>query len=167
MKKIISLILIFGFLMSCSLPAAAASEENRKDVSAQYEEGAQSPEVYSVDVQWGAMLFSYKAEGMLEWDAETNTYVERTGEEWIPDGNDVTVINHSNREVKVTFAYCSVDAYGAVTGSFDHGEQTVPSAVGTAVANAPFAKAYLTLTGKLPETGNRTTRIGTITVTIA
>ena len=73
------------------------------DVQAKYVDGVESPDVYSIDVTWGSMQFTYSTSGTREWDPSTHKYKDDVTSGWTASGNTVTVTNHSNRAVKVTF----------------------------------------------------------------
>lgn len=120
----------------------------------------QDADKISVDVEWGAMEFTYTQE---EWNPNTHKY-EKEG--WEPDdvekGNKITVTNHSNIAVNVSYRYDQTDT--TVAGSFADGEG---SAVITPieVSKGNFKDVYLYLTGK-PEKDMQKEKLGTVTVTI-
>lgn len=167
MKKLFAGILALALMMGMgTLPAMAESAglgDKTIDVKAQYNDEITSPKVYSLDITWGAMEFTYNKAGSNVWNPNTHEYEMKTTDSWTAAGNSVTVTNHSNDVVGAFFSYASDPAYSGVTGRFDEDFIELQSAVDTTVANAPSGTAALTLSGSLPE-GTTLTRVGTITV---
>ena len=73
MKKLFVMLLTLTIL---AVPVTAyggedtiGKNENRSiDVQAKYANGTDTPDVYSVNVVWGAMQFTYSAAGTRVWD---------------------------------------------------------------------------------------------------
>lgn len=172
MKKIISLILAMVMVLSLSVTVFAAELDNDTkqeeiDVSAKYVDGVSGGTVYSVDLNWGAMEFTYTVSGSSVWNPDTHTYDTTTSDTWTASGNEITITNHSNAAIKATFAFSALDAYKDVTGSFSAAELNLPSAEGKATDAAELtATTALTLAGELPSTATTMTKIGAITVVI-
>ena len=142
------------------------------DVKATYRadsSGGAGGKVYSVDITWGDMAFTYTAEAGI-WDPANHTYTGAEGGAWTVDnkdgGNTITVTNHSNTDVTAAFSYAPAEGFTGISGSFDKDSLGLKSAVGTEVANAPTGTAALTLTGALGSDTTANTTIGTITVTL-
>ena len=174
MKKLITIMLAVVLVLSVSVTAYAATIETEngsesKDVMAKYVENINTVHVCSVDVEWGAMEFTYTASATKTWNPDTHQYVvsdEKAA--WSASGNTVTVTNHSDTDVDVTFAFDALDAFDAITGSFDKtGAQTLTSAVNVAYEEAANVTATLTLSGKLADTTKTLTKIGIVTVTLS
>ena len=131
--------------------------------------GGAGGKVYSVDITWGDMAFTYTAEAGI-WDPANHTYTGAEGGAWTVDnkdgGNTITVTNHSNTDVTAAFSYAPAEGFTGISGSFDKDSLGLKSAVGTEVANAPTGTAALTLTGALGSDTTANTTIGTITVTL-
>lgn len=125
--------------------------------------------VYSVDVVWGSMAFTYTGASTGTWNPATHTYYDATEAGWscVDGANKVTVTNHSNTAVTSAFTYSQGEGYNSVTGAFNNSSLTIPTAVGTEFANAPSASAMLSLTGALASTVTTATTIGSVTVTIS
>lgn len=68
--------------------------------------------------------------------------------------------------MKATLTYAAATGYAGISGSFDKGELSLATAVGTTVDNAPTATTTLSLSGALDSTTADGTKIGTITVTL-
>ena len=142
--------------------------ENRSiDVQAKYTNATETPDVYSVDITWGAMQFTYSASGTREWDPATHKYDDNTSASWTADGNDVTVINHSNRAVNVGFAYAAVADYSGVTGEFSVASDTLDAGTLGDVGGADRVSTRLTLSGILASTVTEFTKVGSITVSLS
>lgn len=142
---------------------------------------------YSVDVIWGSLKFTYSATSTaattLVWDPATHTYTDgaensTTPFTWTYDtgANEVTVKNHSNAAVNVTFAFTATENAGSVTASLKEtnaaegtavtGARQLASAVNTTVDNAPSFTGYVFLDGALNSTANET-KLFDMTVTLS
>ena len=124
--------------------------------------------VYSVDIAWGDMEFTYTAAAGV-WDPVTHTITGADGGTWSATntgGNQIKVTNHSNTAVTATFSYAAASGYEDISGRFDKTSLNLATAVGTEVSNAPNGSAELTLSGPLASSTPASTTIGTITVTL-
>lgn len=124
--------------------------------------------VYSVDIAWGDMEFTYTAAAGV-WDPATHTITGADGGTWSATntgGNQIKVTNHSNTAVTATFSYAAASGYEGISGSFDKTSLNLATAVGTEVSNAPKDSAALSLSGALDSATAASTKIGTITVTL-
>ena len=172
MKKILSLILALAMVMSLSVTAFAAETTNDGknntsiDVNAMYSDGIATADTISVNVEWGAMSFTYSVSGTKTWDATKHEYTTNSTQAWAATGNTVTVTNHSNVAVKAELDFAALDAYNTVTGSFDQSELLLDSGDGLTYDNADKETATLTLDGTLDSGVTTSTKVGTITVKI-
>ena len=174
MKQIFTLALTFLLIFSLVTVTAFAADttinaENgtaTKAVTASYHSGAGGGTVYSVDITWGSMAFTYSEGSSPTWNPATHTYSSGGTGGWSHNGNKITVTNHSNAQVTANLDYASETGFTGITGSFDNANMTIDTAVGTEVSAAPTKTAALTLTGALDSTVSDSTQIGTITVTI-
>ena len=147
---------------------------NSHDVYVTYQEGESSPTIYSVDIVWESMEFTYTSASEGTWDPSTHAFTDNESASWSFANNKITVTNHSNAEVKATFSYTSTTNYSAVKGVFvDVYKKPIPSAtltlnsaVGSAREAAPSGDAFLSLSGELPSSLDTRTVCGTVTVTI-
>lgn len=169
MRKILAFVLTVALLLAVSMSVVAAEEsDNSRDVMATYRADESTGTVYSVEVFWGSMEFTYTSPAQGTWNPDTHTYDDaQTVGSWTcaADANKVTVVNHSNTQIKAIMTYTSEENFGGITGSFDQKELVLASAEGTAVEAAPTAAAYLTLAGAMEKSTQRLT-IGRITVTL-
>ena len=170
MKKLFTLLLAVMMIATMSVTAFAAEDsyENKGtgdyeiDISAGYQAGTASDEIISVDIVWGAMEFTYHDAVQGQWNPETHAFDGGEAAHWDAKGNTITVTNHSNSPVKASFKYTASNT--AVTGSFNHDVIELPTAVNTAVENAPSGATTLTLAGTLTDATKG--EVGTVTVTI-
>lgn len=177
MKKKTALVLTLAMVFSLAPLSAyadtigTAGGTASHDVTATYRadsSGGAGGKVYSVDITWGDMAFTYTAEAGI-WDPKTHTTTSSTGGVWTvnnTDGDKITVTNHSNTDVTATFSYAADTGFEGITGTFDNASLNLESAVGTAVEAAPKATTSLSLNGALGSTTTDNTKIGTITVTL-
>mgnify|MGYP004627542913 CR=1 FL=1 len=176
MKQIFTLALTFLLVFTLVTVTAFAADtttingESRtatKEVTASYRSGAGGGTVYSVDITWGSMAFTYSAGSGRTWNPATHTYSSGGAGGWSNSGNTVTVTNHSNAQVTAKLDYASETGFTGISGSFGNkSTMTLKTAEGTQFANAPTDTAALTLSGALASTVSDSTQIGTITVTI-
>ena len=177
MKKLFALILAVMMIATLSvtafaaeLPAESVNGDKSKDVTAKYVAGTEATAVYMVDIEWGAMEFTYTAASEGTWDPESHTYDGVSEAKWsYADGaNKVTVTNHSNAKVSVAIA--NSDVTDGITFTWDKETFELASAdngLGENGAGKPVSdSAALTVSGTLAETENAV-KIGTITVTIS
>ena len=173
MKKMLSLILALALVMSLSVTAFADETNNGTgdtsiDVNAVYSDGVATSDVISVNVEWGAMSFTYSVNGTKTWDASTHQYITDSEAEWTASGNTVTLTNHSNVAIKAELKFTPETAYNTVSGSFDNASLSLPSAVDKATDDETLVgTAKLTLAGTLDSSVTTSTKVGTITVAIS
>lgn len=177
MKKKTALVLTLAMVFSLAPLSAYADTIDRvggtasHDVTATYVDGSSGGAggtVYSVDIAWGDMAFTYTAAAGT-WDPANHTYTGAEGGVWKVDkegGNTITVTNHSNTDVTAAFNYAPAEGFTGISGSFDNALLNLPTAVGTAVEAAPKGTASLSLDGALDSAATTSTKIGTITVTL-
>lgn len=177
MKKKTALVLTLAMVFSLAPLSAyadtigTAGGTASHDVTATYRadsSGGAGGKVYSVDITWGDMAFTYTAEAGI-WDPTTHKTTDAEGGVWTVDregGNTITVTNHSNTGVTAAFSYAAASGFGDISGTFDNASLNLASAVGTAVDEAPNGTAALSLSGALGSSTADNTKIGTITVTL-
>ena len=177
MKKKTALVLTLAMVFSLAPLSAyadtitAVGGTASHDVTATYRadsSGGAGGTVYSVDITWGDMAFTYTAEAGI-WDPATHKTTGAEGGVWKVDkegGNTITVTNHSNTDVTAAFSYAAASGFEGISGSFDKESLALKTAVGTEVANAPSGTAALTLDGAVGSDTTANTTIGTITVTL-
>ena len=153
----LALMLIVTLAVSVSAePVSGKSGSKTIDVNAKYTSGALTPKVYSVDVTWGKMEFTYSVSGTREWNPETHEYADKTSAGWKAEGNDVTVVNHSNTDVTVHFTYAAAEGYSGVTGAFSVGSDTLDAGVEGNAADADRVSTVAEFT-----------KVGSITVSLS
>ncbi len=111
------------------------------NVKGTYQAGGSGAVVYSVDIAWTDMSFTYTGAGGGTWNPETHQYSGSSEGAWTASNDSITV-------------------------TFGNNGATVATAVGTEVASAPSATITVTPGGTLAESANGG-KIGTITVSIA
>lgn len=175
MKKILSLILALAMVMSLSVTAFAAEDNGNKpgedtniDVSAKHVAGGSTGTVYSVDIKWTDMTFTYTDETTKTWKPEDHSYETNPGGSWDKTTATVTVTNHSNAGVTATVAYTDNAADDGVSGSFDKTTDTLDAGVEGKYSEADNVVFTLTIEGTPTFAASETAqKIGSIKVTLA
>lgn len=169
MKKAISLVL--AAMMAVALPGAALAvgqgESSTQNVTGHYESGGESSVVYSVDITWEPLNFTYTDASKGTWNAQEHVYQGATPARWTPGNATITVTNHSNAEITATPSYQAGSGFGSAIITFDTNPLKVASADNGeegAAGQAMSGTIQVTPSGSLPEGTNDT--IGTITITI-
>lgn len=172
MKKMISLLLALLMVMSLPLTAfatdnvAASGGSKSADVKGTYSGSTPTP-VYSVDISWEGLDFTYNAATKGNWNATDHKYENGTGASWSGTGT-ITITNHSNAGITATPTYTAAGGYENANMNFSSTALAVATAdngtngnPGTAVTGS----ITVTPTGSLPGGTNGAT-IGQITITI-
>lgn len=151
--------------ISSSAFAADLPDPSTHAVNGRYHANSTVETVYSVDVAWDSMEFTYTVDSEGTWNPATHQVDGASEGRWSGDG-DVKVTNHSNAKVNVAVTYDAEDSYSDITGSFSNGSFQLATAEGTQVDSAPNQTATLTLSGELDKSVDTSTKLGTATVTI-
>lgn len=173
MKKLAATALTLTMALAMSTPVYATWNPNDitslkyyNPIEATYEEGVTTTEtVYSVDVEWGKLEYTYHPNATKKWDPTTLKYVVTEGTpSWDceADADKIKVTNHSNEAISAKLEYEQTNA--EVTGTFDKSKINLKSAEETAVDEAPTGTATLALGGKMAEGEDGT--LGSVKVTI-
>ncbi len=168
MKKTISTIMALALVATLSTAAFAAAADDadiKKDigVNAKYVEDIKTSKTISAEME-----FTYSVNGTKTWNAKTHEYDIDTNGKWSAKGNDISVTNHSNRDIHVDFTYEPLDKYSFVKGEFTYDEVTIPTAENKAVDDEILTiSTDLTLSGGLSSDVTDLTKVGNVAVTIA
>ena len=167
MKKFITILALALVVSLCASFAVSAEtitglSNASENATVTYTAASDSTEkVYSVDVTWNDVAFSYNA-GENTWNPSEHAYTGASGS-WGSDNGTVTVTNHSNAAVTATLSFTKAADNGNVTMTFsDGGVINLDTAEDTDVNDAPTGTVTLTPGGTPAKTGT----IGTVKVTI-
>lgn len=150
-----------------SSPITSVGGTGTQNVTGQYHTEGAAATVYSVDVAWDSMAFTYTVTSEGTWNPSTHSFDSASEGSWSETNNTVKVTNHSNAAVNVTVTYDAEENYRGIAGSFSNGSFRLATAEGTKVGNAPNQIATLTLSGALNKSVTDSTKLGTATVTIS
>ena len=90
-------------------------------VTATYQEIGNTDTVYSVDIIWGSMNFTYQVQ-KGSWDPETHSYSTSSSGTWADpisganslNSNQLKITNHSNAAVAYSIEYTPNDSYSCL-----------------------------------------------------
>lgn len=183
MKKTIhSIALCLLLLLSACLQAFAVDTtvgEASHAVIGNHGGVAESEPVYSVDIVWGSLAFTYEVSDKT-WDPDSHRYegegethrwvCETDGDETTVDANEIRVINRSNAAVDVTVTAHMGDSGITATVS-DQGHFTLNSADATITPENPVGtetkgSVTIALSGELSSDHEIGGEIGTVTVVL-
>ena len=169
MKKVLSVIVTVMLLLSMTIPVFATTGVGVGGTDSTVVKGTYTEKtvktVYSVDITWEGLAFTYNAEYKGQWNANTHSYENATAAGWTEGTGKITITNHSNTGITATPKYTANAAYKTAGMTFSTNALQVATAdngTGSAVVD------YITVTpnGTLPE-GADNAEIGTITITIS
>lgn len=172
MKKIFTAAMALTLALTMGATALAAGIDGAAlgdqyiDVKAKYNDGATVPDIYSVDLTWDDMTFSYNESGTRIWDSTTHTYTESLTTGWDKSSAIIKATNHSNQAVTLLFSYTALGETG-ITGSMSQGSFTLDAGVEGKPNEADSDVTTLHISGTPNETVTAEgITVGTITVTI-
>lgn len=168
MKKILINFIAFAIVFSTSITAFGAEKNQSIDVTAKTnDDNVTEAVIYSVDISWDDMTFTYLESGSKMWNAETHTYVTNTSGGWDKTMADIRITNHSNTVIDVSVTYSGVEHTGIV-GTITNGTATLQAGVEGKPKEADNVTATFTISGTpsamVKESG---VKIGSITVKIS
>lgn len=168
MNKFLSLVL--ALVMAMSLGTVAFAEEGvgtgtySTAVTASTVDGVEgNGAVFSVDITWPNMNYTYHGEKGPIWDPDTYTYSDTVDAYWEESGT-ITVTSHSNRTIKADIRYSAKSEYSDATLHFSTKRLYLDAA-----SNGNEAKSgtiTVTPTGSLPN-GTSDATIGSVSITIS
>jgi len=174
MKKAVSILLAAALILCMGVPVYAEpitvnQGSASSEVTGTYVPGTAGGTVFSVEITWSGLSFTYNGESKQVWDPTNLVYTgEARSEGWAESNAAITVKNRSNTIITATPNYEKADDYADAGMEFAVKELYVRSAEPTGEATTGEEKSgsiTVTPTGTLPE-GTKDTTIGTITVTI-
>ena len=143
---------------------------NSSDIKASYNADSPAPDtVYSVDITWGSLDFTYTSGDTQVWNPDTHKFeVTKGAPTWkcVSGADEIKVTNHSNAAITTTYEYTQKNSSG-ISGSFDKSTADLAAATeGSSQDTAPSSTSKLTLSGGLPTTATTKTAIGSVTVSV-
>ncbi len=173
MKKSIVMIVCFVQVLVASISIANIAYGDtelptyKKIVKGKVVDSTDNKKVYSVDVTWGAMNFTYTRIITPVWNEQTKDYDQQTNAKWSAVGNYIQFTNHSNTEVTASMSYKKASGYSSLNGTFSKGRLVLPSALGKSMnATELTGRCDFTLSGRLDGDLSTFREIGKIKVVI-
>lgn len=173
MKKILSLLLTLIMVIGLSVTSYAADGiisggTDSANVTGTYSSQA-TVKVYSVDIAWEDLDFTYNGAFKGNWNPEKHEYEDGTTAGWAAGNGTITVTNHSNTAITVTPTYTAQAGYESAGMNFSASALQVATAdngINGAAGSAVVGKITVTPTGSLSE-DTKEAIIGQITVTVS
>ena len=170
MRKALSIVLALAMIMSLSI-TAFADETGVSDgyypiaITGTYVAGTTTSEkVFSVDIAWEGMDFTYHAETAPVWNPKDHVYYEAVPAYWEGEGK-ITITNHSNAGV---FVAIGLSYFHPVSDDFElicsDRELYLNSAEDA--GNAVIGEITVTPSGSIPAGTSAGTKLAQITVII-
>ena len=161
-------------MMSLSISAFAVDGvgnggSDTANVVGAYEAGAATATVYSVDITWEGLEFTYNGAFEGTWNPVTHQYDGAVEAGWAEGSGKITVTNHSNTAITAAAEYEAATGYESASMNFSTDALEVGTADnGTDGAAGAAVTESITVTpaGTLPA-GTADAVIGTITITIS
>lgn len=181
--KVLMVSAVLALTVGCAGTAFAASgsstlstSDGKQDVPVTGKYMGDEPgTVYSVDVVWDDMTFTYTTTGTSEWQPDTHTYTINGGAgTWAAAGGGtsagITATNHSNAGVNVAFSFAkNADTVGNFTGLLDTPSKQLAAGVENKPEAAESVTSELSFTGTLGAENITATdgNLGTLTVQLS
>lgn len=171
MKKmvVVVLILLLCFGVTAAAESSNISDENGSqslDVMVNYSKNSTEPPIYSVDISWDDLVFSFSESESNIWNPEDHSYTKRSAGRWDRTSASITITNHSNVDVNVTLTYAPIENTG-VTGTLSNGTGTLVGGTTGEYDSAASMISTLTISGTPAGlSADSKTKVGTITITI-
>lgn len=168
MKKMIATTLTLTLALSIGATAMAVGlGDHEIDVTAKYADAVNTPDVYSLDLVWSDMTFTYSKSGTRTWNPETHTYTESSQASWDKTTATIQMTNHSNVSVDVDLAYNPIGDTG-VTGQFGVTDYNFRAGEEGNPAGASSKTATLTISGTPNSSVDANgIQVGTVTITVS
>lgn len=172
MKKLFSSLLALAMILSIGAGATAVTVDKNNgnqsiDVNAKFVKNSDEA-VYSVDVVWDSMEFTYNESNLKKWNSQKHEFEVDSQKAWVGDKNSITITNHSNVEIGASFDFAALPKFSGIEGNFSKSALKLPSAVNKAVGSEELTgKVEFCPKGALDKDVTEMTKIGNITVKIS
>lgn len=170
MKRVFNMTMAcaIALTMSVNIHAIGSGQSDSAPVKGTYEPGTSGGSIYSVDITWKDLSFTYNGASQGTWNPATHQYDNSAPAGWAEGTGTITVTNHSNAAITATPSYTPKTEYN--TAGIDFGVESLVLETadnGGSEAGTPTSGTIsVTPTGTLPE-GTSNTVIGEIKVTIS
>lgn len=169
MKKNL-IILVALMMLALNINASAETIANGTesiDVNAQMVDNSTTPNVYSLEITWDEMNFSYVKEGEVKWNPATHKYEDKTQGTWSDYESKITVTNHSNKDVTVAFSFAPETNFNNLTGVFDIASKNLSAGVENHPESADSFESKFKLQGVYTSESSNSIKVGTITIRVS
>ena len=175
MKKLLTLVLTVTLVMSMGKMAFAADTpetidkagSKEIDVTAKYSSSTNTPTIYSVDIEWSNMAFTYTQKETKNWNAADHSYNIVSEGSWDRTTATIKVTNHSNISVNVDVQYAEEENTG-VNATIANASAALDAGEEGNYLGADSLTAVLTIGGTPNETiTSEGVKVGTVKVAIS
>jgi len=173
MKKLLAITLTVAMLFTMTAMAENIVDEtngNTHNVFAKYAGNEGGATIYSVDITWGSLEYTYNDANAGTWDPTTHTYkgVSEAGWTCVEGADTISVTNHSNAGISVMVNYENESGIENVEGIIENENFNLPSAENKSVEDSELTDtAKLIMSGELDSNYETMTKVGTVTIVIS
>ena len=171
MRKLFAIFLVVCLICGIGITAVATEHmaqvgSKEIEVTAKSASSISTPIVYSVDIDWGNMNFTYTWHNTNKWNAGNHFYSLVSDGAWDHPTANITVTNHSNVAVNVKMMYTALGNTG-VKGVLTNASAELAAGEVGKYDGADSVTATLTVSGTPNSTvDSESVKVGTIKVTI-
>lgn len=178
MKKLMTVFLALALTAGMTTGVFAAEQQNpikalgnydEKDVNIKITTTGSKTDVYSVNVEWDALEFTYSFHGSETWDPETHTYTASETGNWDKTSANIKVTNHSNKKVKIDSSFVGVNGTSATVNGVTAQLMDGSFELAAGVEGEPLTADNKTIKVNISGTPTKTTefKLDTVRVTVS
>lgn len=164
--------ILIALCLVCLLPICLLAEGDREgNVNATYVP-AETKKVYSVDISWSGLDFTYNGPSKGTWDPSTHKYKDPKEGYWTEENGTITITNHSNSDITAKFVYTPVSNATGVSmtfGGLDNDSKITVDSADNGDGQSGTAKEKIVTVkpnGQLSDSFKNKEKIGTIKITL-
>lgn len=164
--------ILIALCLVCLLPICLLAEGDREgDVNATYVP-TETKKVYSVDISWSGLDFTYNGPSKGTWDPSTHVYENPVPGSWAEGNGTITITNHSNSVITAKFDYTpelNAKDVSMTFGGLDNNSKITVDSADNGDGQSGTAKEKIVTVkpnGQLSDSFKNKEKIGTIKITL-